>query len=343
MAAAQHVQQLRSIVENLKKVDTEKLFRPKLGEESLQGKLEPILTEIIKKAEFALQYAEDVHNSPVSTLTGQLTAIHTQLNTQANLTNADYITQRQGFLNAIGERMQELLNPWPAFVAAAVEKRGFLEDEGIRKEYEETVQSMKAQAGEVLNGVKAESQTILSEAKRIADEIEQRARRTAARVSVQEAQAQFKEAQKSHDLQVWIWASLSIFVIAVFLVAIWRMFNHAPESTWTWHQSVYFAAIRLLLLGTLGAVATFCMRVFRAHMHMQEQNRHRQRVANSIGSFVESAVTPEQRDLILAKLVDAVVDFGASGLLPGEEDSMPSTKLAIDSVTRNLIPPPGKA
>lgn len=77
-------------------------------------------------------------------------------------------------------------------------------------------------------------------------------------------------------------------------------------------------------------------------MHMYQQNLHRQRVTNSMAAFVESAVTPEQRDLILAHLVDAVAAFGCSGLLAKEDDAVYVPKMTIDSITRNIGIPPAK-
>ena len=62
-----------------------------------------------------------------------------------------------------------------------------------------------------------------------------------------------------------------------------------------------------------------------------ELNGHKQRVANSTESFLAAAQSPEQRDNILAKLVDAVVSFGDSGLLKAStpEISKP-TNISLD-------------
>ena len=65
-----------------------------------------------------------------------------------------------------------------------------------------------------------------------------------------------------------------------------------------------------------------------------------------MGAFVESAATPEQRDLILSQLVESVVQFGNSGLLQKEDDHLYRPKMTIDSITRTLtshrhnVPPP---
>ena len=69
---------------------------------------------------------------------------------------------------------------------------------------------------------------------------------------------------------------------------------------------------------------------------MSEKNRHRQRVANSMEAFVQSAVTPEQRDLILSQLVESIVQFGHSGLVQREDDYAYRPKMTIDSISRTL-------
>jgi len=75
---------------------------------------------------------------------------------------------------------------------------------------------------------------------------------------------------------------------------------------------------------------------------MSHHNRHRQRVANSMEAFVQAAITPEQRDLILAQLVTSVVDFGTSGLLSKEDDAIYAPKMTIDSITRTISQAPTK-
>ena len=57
-----------------------------------------------------------------------------------------------------------------------------------------------------------------------------------------------------------------------------------------------------------------------------------------MGAFVESAVTPEQRDLILGHLVDAVATFGDSGLL-GDGESKSVAKMSIDTFAHPFMPP----
>ena len=60
------------------------------------------------------------------------------------------------------------------------------------------------------------------------------------------------------------------------------------------------------------------------------------RVANSVESFVNSALEPQQRDLLLAKLAEAVIDFGDSGIIKNERDETTPTATSGDIAGRIL-------
>ena len=104
---------------------------------------------------------------------------------------------------------------------------------------------------------------------------------------------------------------------------------------------IYYTAIRITLLGILGAVATFCLRIYRSQLHMSHHNAHRQVVAASMQSFVDSATTKEHRDKILSVLVEAVAAFGSSGLIRDRDDHMSSSKLIVDQFTKTISPRSG--
>jgi hypothetical protein len=336
MATQQALDNLLRNVSGIKAIDKDRLLRGTLGEESLQqAGFAESFEAIMRKAAFANEYAVRVDNGTVDNVNGVLAQIKTLLEQQSTRNNQEYVAQKTNFLNQIFASLQTLQTYWPPFITAAIEARGFLEDEGIRKEYEKTVSEMRTQAEEALKRVQEESAKTIGEAKKLAQEIEERARRTAAHISVEEAQKQFREAQTVLKGEVKLWAWMSGIATAGFVgVAIYLAKIHLPEGM-KW-EVIYFAAIRITILTAIGAMATFCLRIFRAHMHMSQQNLHRQRLANSMAAFVESAITPEQRDLILSQLVTSVAEFGTSGLLSKEDDSVYSPKMTIEAITRTL-------
>jgi len=289
-----------------------------------------------------LEYGKTVDDSIFSAILNVFSNLHAQLDAQAKRANTDYVSQRASFTNQVTATLQQVLPHWTHFVSAAIEARGFLEDEGIRKEYQKTVAEMKGEAEEALKHVKEESQKVLEQATKLAKDIEDRARRTAAHISVEEAQKQFKEAQTDLDKQVKLWWVLSGISLAAFLLVAFFLSRIELPDKWQWHV-IYYTAIRITILTAVGAIATFCLRILRAQMHMSQHNRHRQRVANSMQAFVEAAITPEQRDMILAQLVTSLVDFGTSGLLSKEDDAVYAPKMTIDSITRTIAQPPSKA
>ena len=188
MATLETITEFQQAFKNFESIDKEELFRSTLGNESLQSALEPTLTKTFKKFQMALEYAPVVSDVHVGPMIGLLQQFYEELNAQAQRPSAEYIQNREGVLSTLNSLNEAILQNWHPFVTAAIESRGFLEDEGIRKEYTNAANSLKEQADSTLASIKEESQKILTEAREVAEQIEKRARRTAANVSVEAAQ-----------------------------------------------------------------------------------------------------------------------------------------------------------
>ena len=338
MATDQKIKELETVCGQYRAVDRERLVRTSLGEASLDEVLTPKLDELESQIDFALRYAKSTHESYVQHFIQALTQINQQLTAQAERNNQEYIANSDQFLAQITAQIESIRQHWAHFVTAAIEERGFLEDEGVKKEYEKTLSSLQSAAEETIDKIKTEANASIEEAKKLAEEIEHRARKTAAKISVAEAQEQFKKAQKPLIIQIIIWATLSSISIAAIFYLIYSFLNIELPEEWNWHL-IYHSAVRLTALAVVSSIAAYCMRIFKSQLHMFQHNLHRRYVTNSIEAFVESAVTPEQRDLILAHLVDAVATFGNSGLLDGKNDQIYSPKMTIDNITRSLSSP----
>ena len=338
MANEQQITNLKQVVAGLKSVDRKKLLRPELGQLSLKEKMESNLETLDKRIDLLLQTASSIPGNIVENLTSTLSSIYQYMNNQCAIEEAaTYAAEQQNFLNNFQAQFEAISSIWPNVIAAAVEARGFLEDGGIKKEFAQAIESMKRESENNLAKVKEESEKVIEEARTLAEDIENRARRTASGISVEGAQEQFRLAQEDHDKQVKFWACFSGGSISLFIgaaSAFWYL--GLPEGDTK--AMLYLSAIRVTILGALGVIFAFCTRMLRAHMHMAQHNRHRQRIANSIAAFVESAVTPEQRDLILAHLVDSIAHFGSSGILRKEDESAHTSKLVVDNLSRTIGP-----
>ena len=350
MANGTQIANLQQVVKELQSVDRDRLLRPEIGALSLQREMGPKLEILDRRIDLILETAFDIPGNIVESLTRALSTICQYMNEQCERESNEYVAQREEFLFQFQGQFETISKYWPNVIAAAVESRGFLEDEGIKKEFDQAIETMNNESENTIARVKEETEKVIEEARtlaeeiknrarRTAEEIENRARQTASRISVKAAQEQFLLAQEDHDKQVKLWVWFSGSSISLFLVVALIFLSGDPPSG-EMKAMLYFSAVRITIIGALGGMVAFCFRMLRAHMHMAEHNRHRQRVANSIAAFVESAITPEQRDLILAQLVDSIVHFGSSGILRKEDESGHIPKVVVDNLSRTITSPP---
>lgn len=335
MAGPDAVSNLTNVVEQIKNIDPKLLLRPELGQVSLQNELEPLLEALNRKMDFATEVAHGVIGDTVEHFTGILRDIQASMQNMANYSSTDYVNNRENFILNFEGYIENLLLYWPPFITAAIEIKGFLEDEGVQKAFSNALEEIKNESTKSINLLQEESEKTISWANERAEQIESRARRTATGISVEDAQEQFRLAQEDIQKRVWIWSGISAIAALLFIFGAIYFSNLEINNEWKW-QVIFYTATRVTILVTIGAFAAYSLKILRAYLHMSQHNLHRQRVANSISAFVESAVTPEQRDLILTHLVEAVVTFGQSGLVQREDDTQLSSKLTVDTITRNF-------
>jgi hypothetical protein len=191
--------------------------------------------------------------------------------------------------------------------------------------------------------MQAEIESAIQSAREEAKSIFQLAQQTAQGVSLDEVQKQFATAADECYTAVKLWAALSGIFVVFFVIIIVGFLNWwtptflgAAGEKGAPGSAIYQTVIRVTILTAVAAIATFCLRVFRAQMHMREQNLHRKRVANSMAAFLGAASSPEQRDVILGRVVDAITAFGNSGLLTDGDETMSPAKVILESIPRAI-------
>lgn len=228
MATEPQINELRATVDNLGKLNEEKLIRRTLGEESLEKEIVPLLAELRNKTEFALKYAGNVNGTYVEHIRTTLEQIIAQCEAQANRNNQEFIAEKGAFLSKTQNMLETLKLHWSSFITAAVEESGLLADKGIKQAYDSTLEEMRVQSDEALEKLKIASTEAIEEAKTLAAGIETRARKTAAKISVEEAQTQFKEAQTPLVIQLVVWGALSLIAYSSFFILLWKFLG--PEQ-----------------------------------------------------------------------------------------------------------------
>lgn len=320
-----------TIVE-IQKLTKEQIIRPNYGETSLKS-WEPEFDKMNQKFDFILKYWSQVDSQTNKNVQTALNQIHSQLQQLIGFSEAQFVSNKQQVTTQINQQISIIKQYWPHYISAAIEGTGLLTNVDLKKEFLALTSNLKEKTTEALLKIEAESQAIINKTMEIADDIESTARKTAQKISVGEAQEQFRLAEQNNLRSIKIWGGITIFFVLAFTISIICMLAIDLPDKWTW-QIIYYSALRATAIGFIGTLLAFSLKMLKSHLHMREHNLHRQRIANSMASFAESAMNKEQRDIILSRLVDSVATFGNSGMLGNEDDS--GSKITIDNITRTL-------
>lgn len=325
---------LKKNYESLIALDKKSFLKENLGDESIKNEIENDLNEYLKKISNIIKYGSSLSEDILHKANNTLSELTNLFNTITKQQSNDFIAQKGNHLSGIRANFKLVNNEWPSVIAIMLEQKGFLSDEGLKEEFERLKKEQIQNAEDAIKNIKVESEKILNQATEIAKQIEERARKTAAKISVEEAQKQFQEAQEDHKKSVILWIWLSSISLAVFILIAILFYFDLPE--FNEGLIIYKTAIRMTILVSFGAIATFCLKILRSSYHLYKHNQHKQRIANSISAFVESAVTPEQRDIILTHLVESIANFGNPGIVRGDDDNINATKFVVDNLVRNI-------
>ena len=332
-----------------------KVYRVGLGDASLKQAKE-FTDDLARKIALAYSVKDVVADQSLAQFTDNVQAFVQAAQSISSVSDASFVDQKMQLLEQLRAPMNTIAAMiWPTFIAAAVEKSGILSSSALQ------IEQIHNAATAALEEFKKETEQLVTVQKRQIEELTSRVRKTAENISVAQAQSQFESASHTLWNKAKAWGAGSVISFVGFVVFALYLMHHPPASllgtqlqqtakavketsgsetqipiSLVVAQTAYLTAIRITLLTALGALTTFCLRMMRSAIHMAEYNDHRRRIANSISSFVEAAGTPEQRDAILLRLVDSVVQFGESGLLENEKDSVSAPTIAFEAITKNL-------
>ena len=345
MASEQSIQELDSVLQELAFDDEIRtsLIRTNLGTESLEERLLPILDVVNDKANFARRYAVGVHDSQVTSFTSHLRDFVAECNAQAQRQDSsEFINSKEAFLDAIQSNLDSMLRYEPPFVTAAILSEGLLNQTAdISSRIDEAKSDLKQHSDDLIERTEQKYREILRDAEETSTRIETRARETATGVSVKDAQDQFEKARDDSIVQIVIWGVLSVLAIVAFLSLLAYLLSLEFKESISLTQAIYIGTLRVAALGLIASLGAYALNILRSQLHQFQHNLHRRRLANCIGSFVESAATPHQRDVIYTHLVEAITNFGDSGLLKKDGTGLTgsNSKIVLDGLDKIVKTP----
>jgi hypothetical protein len=179
MASQSALSALRTTADAFARIDESRLLSENLDDALPEVPLKPTLDQLKRKLDFVLHYAPLVHDSYVDHAQQHFQAALNDLNEGVQLANsAEDVATKQTLLNRLNASIEAVNVHWAPFVAAAVESRGFLEDEGIRRHYERTITQMHIAARAALADVRKELAAAIEEARKLPEQIEPRELKT---------------------------------------------------------------------------------------------------------------------------------------------------------------------
>ena len=320
----------------IKKLDKEKIIRPGYGEASLLT-WEPEYANMLNKLRFVQKYWSKVDGKTNQQVQNALNNILSILQQIISADEAFFVSNKQQLIRQISDSFNEIKQHYPKYAVEALDESGLLENSDLKSQVESLTTTLtttlKNSTEDALKDIELASEKIIENTTKKANDIDFVVRQTAEHISVQEAQNQFKNAAQNNKKNVIVWGCITIFLVIIFSISVICMLNANLPDQWTW-KMIYFSGLRIAILGFIGTLLAFSLKMLKSYLHMKEHNLHRQRIANSMASFAESATSKEQRDLILSRLIDSVSTFGNSGMVNNDEDN--NSKITIDNITRTL-------
>lgn len=348
MKTDSYTSKVKNLLIDYESTDKRKIFREDLGEKSIKNEVELLYNDILNKLKVIVDNAGKIEDKYVYDFIREAEEFKNNLLSWAQSSDPDFVRNRQTYIDSSNSRYKSLYDKWVSIYVCIIDESEILQNIYKFNQLKDDTNFQIDSAKQIIEKIKTEA---LEEVKKQAGEIKKSAQKTARNISVKSAQDQFEDACNKCKKSIWIWGFITFIMIGIFALLAYKfyyytfftpemkinadIFNEKFLDILRW-ESIFHTVIRVTILAVVGTIIAFCLKMLRGSLHMFQHNLHRQRVANSVEAFVNAALTEEQSDRILEKLVEAVVSFGQSGLIQNEDDSIHASKLTIDSITKTL-------
>jgi len=177
--------------------------------------------------------------------------------------------------------------------------------------------------------LKANQESLIQDLSVRGSEVVARAKKEVRDTLLETAKSEFDRSRK------WLWAQVGAWLAAAAL-AIYSFFRYSTilaaeqnlPQEWTW-QIAYYTGIRIVIIGGIGAVASFCLRMLKGHLNLVHITAHRSRVVNSVAAFVEAAPREQQFE-IFRLLIDTIVSPLNTGIADDNPELVAASARLID-------------
>lgn len=326
MASSGQVQAFSDRYNQYIKSDKTEFLREDLGQSSLKDPFDKVNSKIVEMVSLFIPDIDNISDHQLFKMTSALGEILNIINRVKNYNTGQYVNNLSAERTAIKRQFEEFLDGFSGAVALISLKKGLLNEQS-----EEKLAQFEIKLEQKLKFASEQVDAMISEKY-------EKLRESAAKISVESAQSVFGEAVIQSNKRIKLWSSLTAIGAIVFIIVLIFLKSGAeyiPEHIdyWKW-QVVSFITLKITILSAIAAITSFFAKMLRSALHLREHNQHRHRLTMALGALV-TAASPDQRDMILSHIIDAIVNFGHSGLLK-DEDSIQAPKTIIETLSRNI-------
>ena len=336
MAHKNLISEFINLADQIITVDLERGLKKDLGSVSLYDEFFPRIQLVFDRLGDVKIAGPELDNNSLTNINNALNLLGQALLDISRASPDTFIRNIEHLTRQLNDALESFAQYVPSAVALA---QGQLLKSRLGEESNENIEEFRAQlakkSDEILASVKLEAESILREAKYSASVIQDSARFTASGVALIRSKELFGDLVRNFKIGMTVSGGAAVIGLGLFVGIIIYLFDH-PIDIENPGLAIYYTILRVTLLGSIAAVIAFALVVFRSNLHMYYHSLHRQQLTSSIPTFVEAANSDDQRDIIFAKLVEAVSSFGQSGLISKGDEFPNSTKLVVDMLPKIL-------
>lgn len=323
---------IRSVLEQLSKLDSGELARKDLGETFDFELGVSLFEDIIGLASEMLENGSADHlwgpaiNSALRNLRGVSQALE-----QIRTAGGESINSpsRDARLNTVNDRWGEFLRLSGTFmVTHSLERRRLAQSEQSVRAKLEAVEQSEAH---VASAKKAYEHLAEQHAKRLKE------------VGVSFHASHFQTEAGSNQAASWAWLGAMIviggFTAWYALVELTAALSVLPDKA-TMGQVVNFTVVRLIVVSLLMFAIGFCSRNYSASLHNFVVNQHRANALQSFLTFEEAAQKPETKDAVLLEATRSIFSPQSSGYVKGVRE--PQAGGPVIEILRRAVQPTSK-
>lgn len=311
--------ELRKVLDELINVPKERLVRGELGAPSLE--IEPVVdTMQLSLRRLSLGNLEGLPTNLIASLTRDLNNLHRSVQNMAqiDLSQASYSHQSR---DVAIQRFQETFNAVAANISVGL----------ALSESEQHLANAEQEVAKIVNRMAVKEEELRERQQHVNELVQEMsslltsAREATQQIAVSSHAKVFADEAKLNGEAADRWFTRAMLAIGVTLsfggVLLWRAANYIPAGLDT-GQTVQLAVAKVILFSVLVSASVAAIKVYRAQLHNQTINKHRQNALISFEAFAKTAGDDQTKSAVLIQATQCIFSPQHTGFISEDREQV---------------------